>query len=180
MKRIFLFPLFSPLFLITATILDRVAIASSQMGIDQSLRSLFILLFLATLAAFIIQYFVKDWHHTNFIVLMIPIALIAYRPSYRFLKTAFPYQANLLGFALLVLLGVLYAVVVHRKIWKSIRNPARVTGYFNIIFIVLLVFQLVRLGPEGYRLFNRVEPFPDNSPPGIRTGPQIEQGIFSS
>ncbi|MBN2118908.1 MAG: hypothetical protein JW730_20230 [Anaerolineales bacterium] len=145
-----------PLVLIAAIVLDRVAISSSQIGIDQSLRALFVLLLLTILAVLIIQYPVKDWHYTNFMVMMIPIALIAYRSLFRFLKISFPHQANYLGIALLVLLGMLYAVVVHRRVWKFIRNPARISAYFNIVFIVLLSFQLVRLGPDGYHMLTRL------------------------
>ncbi|HSA99255.1 MAG TPA: hypothetical protein VLE49_01305 [Anaerolineales bacterium] len=152
MKRIFPYPLV----LISAVILDRVAISSSQIGIDQSLRALSVLLVLAAIITLMIQYFVKDWRYTNFIVLMIPVALIAYRSLYRFLKTSFPHQANALGIALLVLLGVLYAVIVRRKVWKSLRNPARVTTYFNVVFIVLLIFQLVRLAPAGYHMLTKL------------------------
>src|SRR5512138_1832608 len=108
MKRIFPYPLA----LIAAIILDRVAISSSQMGVDQSLRVLFTLLFAAAAAMLITQYFVKDWRYTNFIVVLIPVALVAYRSLYRLLKTSFPHLANPLGIVLLILLAVLYGAAV--------------------------------------------------------------------
>ncbi len=141
---------------ITAIVLDRVAISSSQIGISQSLRALFVLLLLATIVASAIQHFVRDWFRTQFIVLMMPVTLVVYRPLYRLFKTDFPRQADVLGLALLVVLALLYAIIVRRKVWKSFHNPARIAGYFNAVFTILLIFQLVRLGPDGYYLFSQL------------------------
>ena len=142
----------SPLFLITAIVLDRIVISSSQIGIGQSLRSLFILLLSALLAIQVVQYLVKDSHRSSFIVLMIPAALIAYRSSYRFLEINFPGQAHELGLALIVLIGVLYGGVVHRKMWARVRNPARLNSYFSLVCVLMLSFQLIRLGRDSYHL----------------------------
>ncbi len=136
----------SPLLFITAIILDRVVISSSQIGLDQSLRALLILLLSASLAALTVQYFIQDWHRTQFIVLMVPVALIAYRSSYSFLRSRFPLQATNLGIGLIILLGLFYAIIVHPRVWQSVQNPAQVIGYFNIVFVALLGFQVVRLG----------------------------------
>lgn len=146
MKRIIPYPLF----LITAIILERVTISSAQIGIVQSLRSLVILLLFATVASFILQYFIKDWQRADFMVLLVPVAFIVYRSLYRAIKLSFPHQANILGIGLIILLGVLYIVIVRRKIWQSLRNPTRVIAYFNLVFIVLLSFQAVRIGKESY------------------------------
>lgn len=112
MKRIIPYPLF----LITAIIPDRVAISTAQIAMWQSLHALFILLISASLAAYLIQYFVQDWHHTYFIVLMIPVAFVTYRSLFRPLKIYFPHQANVLGIALLIVLGLLYFIVVSRRV----------------------------------------------------------------
>ena len=143
----------SPLLFITAIILDRVVISSSQIGLNQSLRALFILLLAASLAVLIVYYFIRDWHHTQFIVLMVPVTLLTYRSFYSFLKTSLPLHATDLGIGLMILLGILYALIVHRRVWKSVRNPAQVTSYFNIVFLALLCFQIVRLGQGGYDRF---------------------------
>jgi hypothetical protein len=152
MKRIIPYPLL----LIIAIILDRVVISSSQIGIGQSLRALFILLLLALVARFIIQYFIQDWHRTDFIVVMIPVALIAYRSLYSLLKIKFSSQANILGLALIVALSMLYVITVHSKVWKSVRNPARITTYFNLVFTLLLILQVVRLGQDSYYIFTNL------------------------
>ena len=143
----------SPLLFITAIILDRVAISSTQIGINQSLRVLVILLLAASLTSLIIQFFIQDWHHTQFIVTMVPVILIAYRSSYNFLKTRFPLQAPYLGIGLMLGLGLLYAILVQYRVWRSVQKPAQVTAYFNIVFIALLSFQVVRLGQGGYDRF---------------------------
>jgi hypothetical protein len=140
----------SPLLFITAIVLDRVVISSAQIELSQSLRALVILLSSASLAMLIVQYFIRDWHHTQFIVLMVPLALITYRSSYSFLKTSFPFQATNLGIGLMLILGLLYAILVRRSVWKFVGNPAQVTAYFNLVFLVLLLFQLVRLGRGGF------------------------------
>jgi hypothetical protein len=104
----------------------------------------------------IIQYFVQDWHYSNFIVVMVPVALITYRSLYSFIKVSFPNQATTLGVVLLVVLGMLYVIAVHRKIWKSIRHPARLTNYFTLVFTVLLILQMIRLGQDGYHMLTSV------------------------
>jgi len=146
-----------PLLLILAVVLDRVVISSFQIGIEQSLRTLFVLVLLITVTAYIIQYFIRDWQHTDFIVLMMPVTLLAYRSLYGFLKIRFPHQANYLGLALIVLLGLLYAVAVSRRVWQSIRNPAQVTAYFYLVFTVLLSFQVVRLVKESYNVLMNLD-----------------------
>ena len=143
----------SPLLLITAIVLDRVVISSAQIGLNQSLRVLILLLLSASLALWLIQYLIQDWHHTQFIVLMVPVTLIVYRSSYSFLKTSFPLQATILGIGLMLVLGLLYMILVSRKTWRSVRNPAQVTSYFNIVFLALLSFQVLRLGQGGYDRF---------------------------
>ena len=144
-----------PLFFIMALVLDRVVISSSQIGIGQSLRALIILLLSAMIIAFIIQHFTQDWQYTYFIVLMIPAALMVYQSSYRLIKINFPHQANNLGLALIILLGIAYVVVVRRKTWKSIRNPRRITTYFSFVFALLLSFQVVRLWQDGYYMLTK-------------------------
>jgi hypothetical protein len=141
-----------PLIFIAAIILDRVVISSTQIGIAESLRTLFILSLLATLAMAVIQYFIKDSHRTSFIVGMVPAAFIAYRSCYSYFKIHFPYQADYLGFALMVLLGGLYAAIVRRSVWRRIQKPAQITAYLNVVFITLLSFQVIRLGQDGYRM----------------------------
>ena len=146
----------SSLLLITAIVLDRVAISTAQIAFGQSLRALFILLLSAIAARYIIQHISRDWQHTDFTLLMVPIAFIAYRSSYRFLKINFPGQANALGIVLIIGLGMLYMMVVSRKVWKLIRNPARVTTYFNLVCLVLLTFQIMRLGQDGSHIFTSI------------------------
>lgn len=142
-----------PLLLITAIILDRIAISSTQIGAAQSLRSLLVLLLLTTIAIVMIQHRVKDWHYANFAVLAIWVMLLAYRALYGFLKVNVPQQADYLGLALLPLLSVVYALSVSRKIWQSIHDPSRITYYFNLVFTLLLIFQVVRLARDSYNLF---------------------------
>ena len=152
MKRILPYPLF----LITAIMLDRVAVSTAQISFGQSLRALFILLLSAAVATYIIQYFIQDWQHTYFIVMMIPVVFVTYRSSFRFLKINFPHQANALGISLIIALSLLYAMIVSGKVWKSIRNPSRLTTYFTLVFIVLLGFQILRLRQDGYQVFTRM------------------------
>ncbi len=151
-----------PLLLITAVILDRVAISSTQIDAVQSLRPLFVLLLLTAIVTLIIHYFIKDWHYANFIVLMIPALLLAYRSLSSLIKTQFPQQADVLALALIPIAGVLYALVVSRRLWRSIRNPARVTYYFSLVFGLLLSFQAVRIAKEVYALFV-TETFPSGT-----------------
>ena len=167
MKRIIPYPLF----FIMALILDRVVIASYQIGIGQSLRALFILPLSAMIVALIIQYFTQDWQYTYFIVLMIPAVLMVYQSSYRFLKINFPHQADNLGLALMILLAILYFVVVRPRLWKSIRHPHQITSYFSFVFTLLLVFQIVRLGQDGYYLLKKI------SHPQMTTIPKADLGF---
>lgn len=145
-----------PLFLIAAIVLDRVAISTAQIAFGQSVRAFLFLLLSAVVAAYIIQYFTRDWHCTNFIVMMIPVTLITYRSLFRLLKSNFPHQANVLGIALLIVLGLLYVAFVNPRIWRLIHNPARVTTYFNFVFIVLLGLQVLRLRQDSYQVFTNL------------------------
>jgi hypothetical protein len=141
-----------PLLLILAVVLDRVAISSTQINIAQSLRPLIILLLFAGLALIIIQRFVKDWHYTNYIVLLMPITLLVYRSLYSLFKINFPQQADFYALGLLPLLGAIFAIAVSRRVWRWIRNPVQVSHYFNLVFIFLLGFQGLRLGKDIHHL----------------------------
>ena len=143
----------SPLLLIAAIVLDRLAVSSTQISIAESLRSLFVLLFVATIMMFVVQYFVQDWLRTDFIVLMVPIVFVAYRSSYAFLKPNFIQHANALGIVLLLVIGLLYVLLTHPRSWKAIPNPERLNAYFNLVFMVLFVFQIVRLAQDSRRGF---------------------------
>ena len=148
-----------PLLFVTAIILDRVVISSAQIDIDQSLRVLlFAFLFITTVIS-VIQYFTKDWHYTNFITLLMPVTFIVYRSSYGFLKVKFPHQATFLGLVLLLLLVMLYVALVHRNVWRAVKNPAKVTQYFYLTFTLLLGFQVVRLlSDSSHALMNVNQP----------------------
>ena len=141
-----------PLLFVMAIVLDRVAISANQIAIGESLRALFILLLLTTITSFAIQYFIRDWHYTNFIVLMIWVMFLAYRSLYGLLKIKFPPQASYLGFALVPFLGIVFTLVISQKVWKSVHHPARVTYYFSLVFALLLGFQVVRLAKGVYNV----------------------------
>jgi len=141
MKRIIAYPLL----LITAIVLDRVAISMSQIDPKQSLRSLFVLLFLGILTSLIIQHFIRDWHRTDFILFIFVVLFILYRPLYNIIVKNFPQQADYLGLALIPLLGLLYAIVISRKLWQYIGKPVQVTYYLNLVCVFLLVFQTIQL-----------------------------------
>ena len=145
MKRIFPYPLL----FVTAIVFDRVAISITQIDPEQSLRSLFVLLFLGMVALFTLQRFVKDWQRADFTIFMAALLFVLYKPLYRTIVWNFPQQADYLGIALIPLLGWLYAVVTSRKLWRFIRKPAQLTYYLNLVCATLLMFQVVRLG-EGF------------------------------
>ena len=148
MKRIIPYPLF----FITAIVLDRVVISATQIAMGESLRALFILLLLTAIISFIVNYFTKDWHYTNFKVLMIWAMFLAYRSLYGLLKVSFPEQAYYLGFALVPFLSIVFTLIVSQRVWKSVHHPARVTYYFSLVFTLLLGFQVVRLAKDVYNV----------------------------
>lgn len=163
---------------IMAVVLDRVVISSTQIGFAQSLRALFVLLTAALFAALTIYYFIKDWDRTQFIVLMVPVALLAYRSAYQFLKSSFPQQATSVGIGLIFFLGLLYAILVSRKVWLSIRNPALMTRYFNVVFLVLLSFQAVRLGQARFEPFLKTESSQSSLIPVTGNDLMLEKGVL--
>lgn len=140
------------LLLVIAIILDRVVISSTQIGPAQSLRALFILTLLTTVIFLIIQYFTQDWHYANFVVLMVWVMLILYRSIYRLLKVDLPQQADVLAIVLIPLSCVVYRLIIDGKRWRFIRNPARVTYYFTIVFLFLFSFQVFRLARDFYTI----------------------------
>ncbi len=141
-----------PLFFITAIILERVVISSTQIGAGQSLRSLVIIFFLTSLALWAIWSITKDWHRTNFMVLMIWVMLVLYRFIYRLFKVHQPQNADTLAFILLIVLAVIYLLIVNKKVWQTIHNPARLSLYFTFVFGLLLSFQLFRLTKDMQKL----------------------------
>jgi hypothetical protein len=143
-----------PLLLILAILLDRVAISSTQIDIAHSLRPIIILLALAGSAIIIIQKFVKDWHYANYIVLMMPIALLVYRALYGFFKINSLQQADYFALALIPFLGVIFTMAVSRRMWQWIRDPAQLSHYFNLVFVFLLGFQGLRLGKDIYHVLS--------------------------
>ena len=146
MKRIYIYPFL----LISAIILDRVVISMTQINPKESLRSLFILLVLCIMVSLIIQRSVKDWHRTNFIVFIIVVLFVFYRSLYALIEETFPQQADYLGLALIPVLAWIATLITSRKVWLSIRKPAKITNYFNLVCVFLLLFQLIQLGENVY------------------------------
>ena len=162
----------SSLLLITAIILERVTVSSTQIGIVQSLRVLFFLLILGILAFWIVQSFLRDWHYTNFIILLSPILFIVYRALYGAIKQHLPHQANAIGLGLIVLFGLLHVFLIRGRVWRLVRHPAQLTAYFNVVFVALLGFQIVRLGQGGYPILKNGEQFTTST--GVTLYPDLK------
>ena len=165
MKRVIPYPLL----LLTSIILDRVAISISQIDPKQSLRFSFILLTLSILALFIIHHFVRDRHRTNFVAFLFVTLFIVYRPLYSTIVKNYPQKADVLGIALIPLLGLLYAILIHRKLWQYIRTPSQITYYLNLVCAILLMFQVTRVGENFYTQMS--------SKTGLMAIPQMEEEI---
>ena len=140
-----------PLLLVLAIILDRVTISSTQIEAGQSLRSLFILLLLTSLTLALMQWITRDWSRSNFMVLMLWAMLLLYRYLYRLLKIDIPQQADAAGLVLLLALFFLYILLVSRKLWQSVRNPAWLTYYCTVVCALLVGFQVFRLARDSYK-----------------------------
>lgn len=83
---------------------------------------------------------------------MIWVMLLLYRSLYRLLKVNLPHQADDLALLLIPLLLIAYLSIVNRRRWNSFREPARISYYFNITFLLLFSFQIVRLGSDIYTM----------------------------
>ena len=118
MKRIFPYPFL----LIIAIVLNRVVTWMAQIDPAQSLRSLLVLLCLGAVTSLITQYFVKNWHRTDFMLFMFAVAGVIYRSVYHGLVKDFPQQADYLGIALILLLGLLYAILVTANSGSTFAN----------------------------------------------------------
>jgi hypothetical protein len=146
MKRNFPYPLL----LVIAAILDRVTLFIASIDPAQSLRPLFVLLSLSVLALLIIHYFVKDLHRAYFMLFIFMMLFVIYPPIYRMISAHFLQEADYLGIALILVLGLLYIIVVKRKFWRYIHQPVQVTYYFNLICAFLLIFQIIQFGESAY------------------------------
>ena len=140
MKKIFRYPIL----LMFAWILDRVIVSITQIDAMQSLRPLFILIGVSLVAGLILQRFIQDWYRTDFIIFMVMLMLIVYQPLYGLFKAKLPGYADPLGLLLIPLLAWLYSYMIGDRVWKSIKEPAQLTYYLNLIFSLLLIFQVVR------------------------------------
>lgn len=141
-----------PLFLVAAVILDRVVISSTQIGPAESLRSLSVLIILTVATLFLIQHRVRDWHYTNFVVLMIAVMLLLFRYLYRLLKVQVPQRADGFAILLICILCIAYILIINKRVWNSFSNPARLSYYLSIIFMLLFGFQIVNLAKNFYTL----------------------------
>ncbi|HUG33249.1 MAG TPA: hypothetical protein VMJ90_00665 [Anaerolineales bacterium] len=65
---------------------------------------------------------------------------------YRLLRINVPQAADFIAIVLIPTLAFVFFLRSRRKVWVSIRNPARLSAYFTGVFALLLLFQLVRLG----------------------------------
>jgi hypothetical protein len=146
MKRTFPYPLL----LIAACILDQVVTWIAYIDLKQGLRPLFVALCLGTLITLGVQHFVKDWHRTNFKIFVLVMLFVIYPPIYRMMISYQLEHSDYLGIALILLLGLLYAVIVSRKFWQYIRQPAWVTYYLSLVCTFLMIFQIARLGADFY------------------------------
>jgi hypothetical protein len=140
MKKLFSYNLL----LIIAVVLDRVVVSILQIDATESLRPLFILLFLTIIADLIIQQVIKDWYRSDFIVFAALMMWMAYRALFGWFKLAFPSHAYLFSLLLIPITVWLYFLSISTYVWKSIRNPKQLTSYFYIVLTLMLIFQAVR------------------------------------
>src|SRR6266496_1066122 len=138
MKRLIIYPFL----LIIAVNLDRAVISAIQIDLSLSLRSLVILLVLIGLIDFVIQYFVRDWHRTNFLVFVMLMLVVAFGGGYRLIKSNFPAQSMPLAVLLIIALCVLYPVITSKQLWYAIREPAQVSRFLNLVFAILLLMKI--------------------------------------
>ena len=135
-------------FLLIAIILNRVIISSRQISPMESLRPLLVMLLVFSAAFLTIQFFVREWHRTNFLLALIPISVLIYEAIYRWIKAAFVENSDVLGLLLIPCIIFLYAALASPKLWKRIPEPARITLYLNLVFVILLGMQLAQLWVE--------------------------------
>jgi hypothetical protein len=138
----------SSILLLAAIILNRVIISSRQISPAESIRPFLIILLVVSVVFISIQFFVKDWHRTNFLVAMIPLSILVYEAIYRLIKSEYVENSNALGLLLIPGIVFLYAMAASPAWWKMVRNPAQITRYFNLVFVILLGMQVAQLGIE--------------------------------
>jgi len=134
-----------PVLLTMAMILDRIVVSILQIDSVQSLRPFFVIMALIIFTALIIHQRIRDWHRTDFLVLLVLLLYLLYRYLYGLFKQNFPQQADYLALALIPLFGYLYLKVSRYRFWRSFHNPKQVSYYFNLVFAILLTFQFARL-----------------------------------
>ena len=83
---------------------------------------------------------------------MIWVSLILYRSLYRLFKINLPQQADYLALILIPLLCILYVVIFNKKRWRFLRDLGAATYYFNLVFLLLFSFQIVRFAKDFYVL----------------------------
>ena len=134
--------------LLIAIILNRVIISSRQISPMESARPLLVILLLFSATFLTIQFFVREWHRTNFLAALIPISVLTYEAIYRWIKAEFVENSDALGLLLIPCILLLYSALASHKWWKRIREPAQITLYLNLVFAILLGMQIAQLWIE--------------------------------
>ena len=126
-------------------LIDRIVVSVIQVDAMQSLRPMFIILVSIISMSLVIYQHERDWHRTDFRVFLILGMLLLYRSLYGLVKIKYPQQADYLALGLIPISGQLFLKVSCSRIWRWFGDPARLSSYLNLVFAILLIFQVVRL-----------------------------------
>jgi hypothetical protein len=137
MRHFVLYPFLFGLFII----LDLVSRNLDQVDALQIARPSILFMALAAALILAIRSLVKDIHRAAFLTFLIFSFLFAFGHLNYTLQSAVPSgQVKWMSWLLLIVWGLALAVAGSRRMWALFKNPAQVTLFLNVLFLVLLVY----------------------------------------
>ena len=147
--------IFYPFMFVVYQILTLLGQNPSEIGLNQLWRPLFLLLEIVLITMLVVQYFLKDWHHTGFVVFVFLTFFYGYGYIKHFFLAKVPEKyAFVLTLVLLTLLWIILVIIASKKVWHRFGNPKIITHILNVIILIALVISLFQIAPTALAGFS--------------------------
>lgn len=139
--------------LLAGYLLNRVTVSSRQISPGESIRSMIVLFLCLGFIFLSIRLYVKDWHRANYLAFLVPMSLLVYQEVFRWIEREYTESSVIPGLILLACMALLIAALASPRLWAFIRQPAGLTNYLNLVFVIFLGFQAAQFVNEFQNIF---------------------------
>jgi hypothetical protein len=110
----------------------------------QGWRAIIVFPLITLLFMFLLNYWIKNWHRTAFLVTLGIIFILYFGPFYRVLKGITIGGVSIDNQIILLVIWTVFLVFLGSKwIWNQLKNPARISRTLNIISIIAIFIPLI-------------------------------------